>query len=528
MSEPHQYPASSATPALVTLASRRFVSPPNVTRLLGFLALALVPLGLIQSALSSAPPSPITVLTALLAACALFLRFKRRAVHATLFRAGFYVGLLAYYLSTALLKPSVWQETANDTNLIVSLIYLLTLLGFEIGYSVHTGRKGRPIDFSIPSQYPRFLVPVIVAGVLIWFSSALQFSRWEGIPLLSLLLNVRGQLEMTRPDPLGYLRMLPVGMLWMSAAAASLALTGRFHVSGNARRVCWLAIGICLFMGATNGSRAIFMYSMVPLGAVLWVLLSDRRRRALRWLLITTLVLGIPLVMIVIRQVRIGDLRDFEWSTLEFDPGSLASDLNIHSTVAQIVEAFPDRMPYEYGKSLVPLVVGWLPRPLWPEKPYPFSILLNVMRGETLEKRASSLAIGPPGEGYGNFGLFGVALWAAVLGFFCRRGDNWLRRLPADNTLTFMLGATGAVWMAQIVRGGVAEMFYMGLGVFMFPYLFLRFIARRARVIQAQPVSIRKPAWPQARVAGPRVVRHVAPTEPMLFQSGNDKFQPGR
>jgi hypothetical protein len=161
---------------------------------------------------------------------------------------------------------------------------------------------------------------------------------------------------------------------------------------------------------------------------------------------------------------------------------------DIYSTTAKIVASFPDEIPYEYGKSLVPLVLGWVPRPLWTNKPYPFSLYANIINGETLEARAASLAVGLPGEGYGNFGLLGAFLWGALMGLACRWGDDRISRMNPSNPLRLQLAVTGAIWAAMIVRGGVPEMFYMGLNVIMFPLAIAWFMFRSEKSARARQV----------------------------------------
>jgi hypothetical protein len=149
-----------------------------------------------------------------------------------------------------------------------------------------------------------------------------------------------------------------------------------------------------------------------------------------------------------------------------------------------VVEGFPKQIPYESGKSLVPLVLGWVPRTLWPDKPYPFSLHANTLRGESLEFRAASIAVGLSGEGYGNFGLAGALFWGALMGLACRWGDDRVGRLSESNPLRLQLGAMGGIWAAMIVRGGVPEMFYMGLSVIMYPVLLSWLLSHKRKGIR--------------------------------------------
>jgi hypothetical protein len=170
--------------------------------------------------------------------------------------------------------------------------------------------------------------------------------------------------------------------------------------------------------------------------------------------------------------MRGGDVREYEGGWEDMTPAShIEGAFNVYGALVDVVEAFPGTFSYEYGRSLVPLFLGWVPRALWPGKPYPFSLFATYIRGQTLEQRDASIAVGLTGEGYGNFGLAGGFLWGALLGLACAWGDAALTKIRTVAALQLQLAGIGAVWTAMIVRGGVPEMFYMGLGVAMGPVL---------------------------------------------------------
>jgi hypothetical protein len=227
-----------------------------------------------------------------------------------------------------------------------------------------------------------------------------------------------------------------------------------------------------------------------------WLRLSRLKSgRMLRWMVIGLAAVVLAVTWGAMTAMRGGDIRNYKGGLEAMSPVNYARGaFDIYSQTAMIVETFPDKIDYEYGKSLIPLVLGWVPRPLWPDKPYPFSMFANIIKGETLEDRAASIAVGLPGEGYGNFGLFGVLLWSLLMGLACRVGDDYVGRLHPSNPLRLLLAATIAIWAAMIVRGGVPEMFYMGLSVNMFPLALSWYLSRRGR-----PAYRRAPA---ARVGG--------------------------
>jgi len=85
--------------------------------------------------------------------------------------------------------------------------------------------------------------------------------------------------------------------------------------------------------------------------------------------------------------------------------------------------------------------------------------------------------VGLTGEGFGNFGLFGACLWGALLGCAARLADDWAGT-GEPSPLALLFRGTLLVWVAMIVRGGVPEMFYMGVNVALAP-LVVRWVQNR-------------------------------------------------
>jgi hypothetical protein len=201
--------------------------------------------------------------------------------------------------------------------------------------------------------------------------------------------------------------------------------------------------------------------------------------------------------------MRGDDLRNYEGGWEQMAPTlHTQGAFDIYSPMAKIVEVFPDEIPYEHGRSLVPLALGWVPRPFWREKPYPFSLYANTINGETLEMRSASIAVGLPGEGYGNFGLLGGAIWGALLGFASRWGDDRIARVDERNPLRLELAVIGGIWTAMMVRGGVPEMFYMGLVIIAFPGMLSWLLTRSSLDVRSRAV-ISRDCFGESLATGP-------------------------
>ena len=95
---------------------------------------------------------------------------------------------------------------------------------------------------------------------------------------------------------------------------------------------------------------------------------------------------------------------------------------------AFVLDNFPQRFSYYWGKTCSSVLVAQIPRALWPEKPVGFSAPLAYMvrTGSQdftvdgwLAIKQFSLSSGMVGELYANFGLIGC-----IIGPFC----HWVVR----------------------------------------------------------------------------------------------------
>ncbi|MEK6280444.1 MAG: O-antigen polymerase [Acidobacteriota bacterium] len=429
---------------------------------------------------------------------------KRRYSVEGLTRIGFHLGLFAYFLSYPILSPESIDPSIREViHQTVGGMLLLMVIGFEAGYYLKKRQHVR-LDadepLSLGQRQQKWLRLFVCFGMAAWLVTLLDYSYAAGVSPTDALLTMRGAVEGARENAvttLGHLSYILHGGLYLAAASAVLLLTSVRRISKFSTFSYWLVLLICALIGFLAGSRAIFLYSFIPLILTIWLRLSKLNTgRPLRLVLIALTALVVATTWGAMSALRGADIRNYEGGFEEMNPVAHAHGaFDIYSQTAVIVETFPEKIDYEYGRSLVPLVLGWVPRTLWSGKPYPFSIFANIIKGETLEERAASLAVGLPGEGYGNFGLIGVLLWSFLMGLACQIGDAYIGRMHSSNPLRLFLAAMMAIWAAMIVRGGVPEMFYMGLNVVMFPLALSWFLSRRKRIahprtLTASPIGV--------------------------------------
>lgn len=442
------------------------------SRLLGYLLALTALLSLLLALWGDSTPHILPILTALLSSMLLLVWPGPLGQVSMTSRVGFHGGTFAFFLSYPMLAPDQLTSTGSGTSrLFAGLALLFSVLGFECGYrarSVVDPSPSPPHNIREAPISKGVLGPlkmVIALGLLSWSITVLDLSFGFGVPLVDLFLTMRGQVEGANPEGgtfLGYLAQV-FGVGLFASAAGAVVLLASTRVTPAWRLTALLLLALSAAVGFLRGSRAMFLYGSIPLCSALWQLTSGRQVARLAFAGVACF--GVLITWGVQAGARGGDVRRYvpEWNSIR--PDSYAGGaFKIYDDLELITDAFPEKIPFQYGRSLIPLLFGWVPRPLWPDKPYPFSMYAMVLRGETLSNRSASIAVGLPGEGYGNFGIPGAFAWAMLLGAAARHGDRHLfRKLHWPMALRHMLMGLVATWCAMMVRGGVPEMFYMGL-----------------------------------------------------------------
>jgi hypothetical protein len=113
---------------------------------------------------------------------------------------------------------------------------------------------------------------------------------------------------------------------------------------------------------------------------------------------------------------------------------------HLHVTAAIIADT-PSKCPFLYGQSYLPLIVKWIPRSLWPDKPR--EDLGNRWAREYgfLSSRDYTTSFNLPWlpEMYMNFGMFGIVLISFIIGILFRFLRDTFWQNPA-NSSSFAFG----------------------------------------------------------------------------------------
>lgn len=376
---------------------------------------------------------------------------------------------------------------------------VLTPLSFHFAWSstivglaaVHTGfliQQGLPILFSVgpvPDDNIRRGYLIYVIGIYALHvglqlfrplpSGDVPFAGSRiGTETIFALWSVGMLLRLAGPrlDVFGAFR----GVLYWASAAALCALALRLAATRQ-RGVGWvlLLVGgvfVELVSNATTTSKAYIMFSFLP---IVWWMLFDVRVR--RWLPASTALLTVLYLFIVAPGVE--EARAAYWSGESAGSTVAAlvttlSNPDFSSSHARVmIKRFLDRQfepiavgyidmevqfsGFLHGEGMTYLVYAFIPRVLWPEKPWVsrgawFTFYTGFSRSAA--EATTSTGQSAVGELYFNFGLVAVALGMLVIGVGLAAVWRLAGNYPERGAITMLIYTDLMLGMPNMAEAG--------------------------------------------------------------------------
>jgi oligosaccharide repeat unit polymerase len=470
-------------------------------RVITSIIFALVVLvGLIKSlTIGVATPFLLPLLAVTLSTLSLLFIDFREKFGTTYMRIGFHVGMLVFLCAYPVLVPEAIKSYDENVRFTAGLSLVLCIIFFEMGYWVLRTTFGVPqprTPFLLLANNYSWTNRLLFLGLALFALFLTYAVASTGRSLYSILFVLRSTLAVNQDEVMinadenrNQIAYLIANGRFMAAAAATILLLSpnplRFPV---AKTTAWIALVVNAFYGlnsGSGGSRSSFLLSAVPLITTAWIYAGTypavrqfRPVLAIAFLILTYL--GFQYLTSNRNQGMFSDEEaGMRLDTVEVYDTGMFNAFAIYSDYEMVIGGFPNIVEFQNGASIVPIVLGWVPRRFWPDKPYPFTHAANKVVG--FDVKTVSIAAGFPAEGYGNFGYAGVILWAAVFGMLCAFADYRLTNLRPGHPLSLVIRGMMAVWAAILVRGGTAEMFYMGVFPIGFMWVCLYFSDPRLR-----------------------------------------------
>ncbi len=219
--------------------------------------------------------------------------------------------------------------------------------------------------------------------------------------------------------------------------------------------ICSIIINSVLF-----GKRFIVALAIGSVVVGLWARGTLRGRRMAKTVLLCVVFLGTFSVAYQYGFDRIdpGSLNLYESLRLDF-----GRDHTLKTAI--FAELHPDKLRIleHRGQSLLYYATIWVPRSLWPGKPWPYSVYItSAGLSESPENLWWGFTSGILDESVANFGLLGIFIGSLIVTVVCRIGDNQ-RTVPAFAQsvivacLFLTIHLTGqivffAIWLLLVIR----------------------------------------------------------------------------
>jgi hypothetical protein len=433
------------------------------------------------------------LLTTVISGIAILVVDYRETYKTTYMRIGFHAGLLIFINAYPILSPDSFKSFDENARFTAGMVLLLCVIGFEVSYWAVRTLAGKPIPkapFVLKANNYGWVSKLMTVGIILFALFLVYLVATSGRSITSLFFLLRGNLAINQDEAVMIADdtknkvafLFSYGRFLAAAAAAVLILAPNpYHFRVN-KLLAWFVLGMNAFFGlniGSGGSRSVFMLSAVPLLTTAWIYAGTYEKiRQLRPVFACVLLfftyfgvqyLGLMRDQGTVQEDEVG----FDIGNVDISETKTLSAFHIYSDYEKVIAGFPDKEPFQNGASIVPIVLGWVPRRYWPDKPYPFTHVANSICG--FDVTTVSIACGFPAEGYGNFGYVGALLWGALFGIAAAFADYRLSNLRPGHPLALPMRGMMAVWAAILVRGGTAEMFYTGVFPIGFMWICLYF-----------------------------------------------------
>lgn len=226
------------------------------------------------------------------------------------------------------------------------------------------------------------------------------------------------------------------GYFLLSNSLISIAFAMKLTRSLESRKRNYVVLGlflaILLAIGFFSGSKGAFLAPIMVAIVALYYLKSSIRFRHLVYLL--------PFVFLLFPVFNTYRNYSFDDQAQVTSAAQVTSNALIEHGMSRfygidsltlVIRDTPDVMDYQFGKTILPLLIAWIPRQLWEEKPtISFGKLFaETYMGEFFAGTGTSASPTLLGEAYLNLHFPGVLLVAFLSGVIIRSTYVWLIKL---------------------------------------------------------------------------------------------------
>lgn len=331
----------------------------------------------------------------------------------------FFFGLAPFYQYVS--GSSIWGFKPTDTQFLVNNVYiLLWSILYIVGYTIRFNeKKQKKVAFTKLSQEKRVYKYVIndtALNIMLVLSVVvvayyLTFVGFDNMFIRGTSTNKAIETKMVRLLEEHVLKNITVFTFVLHVAKAKEKRFVNFQ----------LLISIaCLLI--TNFPTGLSRYAMAAVYAGIMIILIDKTHKG-RWFItvfILALVVVFPAIDIYRNTIELEQATNF-WATVKKEIENVYTTGDYDSYVMFInVRRYVDFFGFSYGNQLLGALLFFFPRSIWTSKPYGTGQTVFTAFHPEFTNVAAPLV----SEGYINFGIFGVVIFALVTGAITSWADK--------------------------------------------------------------------------------------------------------
>lgn len=358
------------------------------------------------------------------------------------------------------------KETLSSFN--TALAYLIPcFILFLIGYYSRFGKAAAKLLPRIPRAWDEkkfhLFLPVIMAIGLLSYCLLIRFHGG-----VEYFISPRREI-LTRAGQ-GYLRLGVSLILFTFALSATRTMT-----TGKGKILVFaVLLTLVLTIGFFSGKKRDFLLSILIVLIICHYMKGRIRLRSLA-LFIVCVFLTFPIFK-AYRKENLLNLPEAIPAIVKSTTisKSLMSRFYGIDSLTLIIRDTPGVMDYQFGATMAPVVVAWIPRRLWPEKPI---ISFGKVFAETYFRdhfSGTGTSASPTilGEAYINFHVAGM-LWISLLcGLFIRTVYEYLIRLNFAPPAVFIYSCT-FLFLFKFWESAIAGFITAKFGLYFFTSVIL-------------------------------------------------------
>jgi oligosaccharide repeat unit polymerase len=316
------------------------------------------------------------------------------------------VPMLQYYVGIFPWGVDISPSLALKANLLI----LLWIVFYKISYKLFGGGKSSGSNRPIIKNFSINRLSIILLLVIQLLIMAFFYGKLGGFVLL------RGDLSMDMISSSTTTYLIVNQVLRSTSFFIVAAFAYYFKSTGSLKSIFFLALSFTIFL-LTNFPLAIarYMAGTFYLGLLFIIKPTFKSKHIPAFIILLFFLVVYPTLTIFRSAGQSVNEISLTASLMPF----LTGDFDNFTTLSMTID-YVANYSITFGRQLVGVLFFFVPRSIWLNKPVGSGIFI----AETKHWEFTNISCPYVGEGYINFGIMGVILFAIIMGFFTAAMDK--------------------------------------------------------------------------------------------------------